>query len=126
MDDKPFLPSKVFDLQDTKSAQSLAQIYEGEYTAARSGGSTDDRDGKLQREYEDLEKMWENISSKLDALCNAHFTPKAVSTELLGRTRHSYQLCARRSQRARYRLFPTFLQHPWNQRFPLLNPHPHF
>lgn len=74
-DDKPFLPSKLFELQDTKSAHSLAQIYEEEYTA---GGAVDDRDGKLKKEHEELEMMWEGISTKLDALCNAHFTPKAV------------------------------------------------
>ncbi|PVG04879.1 Mpp10 protein [Serendipita vermifera] len=76
LDDKPFLPSKIFELQDTKSAQSLAQIYEDEYTAARTGGTIDDRDGKLQKEHEELESIWEGISSKLDALSNAHFTPK--------------------------------------------------
>ena len=77
-DDKPFLPSKIFELQDTKSARSLAQIYEDEYTAVRAGGTTDDRDGKLKKEHEELETLWENLSSKLDALCNAHFTPKTV------------------------------------------------
>ncbi|KAH9000704.1 U3 small nucleolar ribonucleoprotein complex, subunit Mpp10, partial [Lactarius hatsudake] len=56
VDDKPFLPSRFFELQDTKSKQSLAQVYEEEYTATQTGG--------------------EAISSKLDALSNAHFTPK--------------------------------------------------
>jgi U3 small nucleolar RNA-associated protein MPP10 len=80
IDDKPFLPSRIFELQDSKSAQSLTQIYEDEYTAARAGGpQLDDRDGKLQKEHEVLEKIWEGIAVKLDALCNAHFTPKAVS-----------------------------------------------
>jgi U3 small nucleolar RNA-associated protein MPP10 len=69
----------MFELQDTKSAQSLAQIYEDEYTATRTGGTIDDRDGKLQKEHEELEAIWEGISSKLDALSNAHFTPKNVS-----------------------------------------------
>ncbi|KAH9898432.1 U3 small nucleolar ribonucleoprotein complex, subunit Mpp10 [Cubamyces lactineus] len=78
VDDKPFLPSRFFELQDTKSKQSLAEIYEDEYTAARTGGvAGEDRDGKLKKEHEEIEKLWENICSKLDALCNAHFTPKA-------------------------------------------------
>ncbi|TFK89783.1 Mpp10 protein [Polyporus arcularius HHB13444] len=78
VDDKPFLPSRFFELQDTKSKQSLAEIYEDEYTAAQTGGATgDDRDGKLKKEHQEIEKLWENICSKLDALCNAHFTPKA-------------------------------------------------
>lgn len=73
----------MFELQDSKSTQSLAQIYEGEYTAAKAGGlQLDDRDGKLQREHEELEKIWEGITGKLDALCNAHFTPKAVRCHL--------------------------------------------
>ncbi|KAI0735201.1 U3 small nucleolar ribonucleoprotein complex, subunit Mpp10 [Earliella scabrosa] len=78
VDDKPFLPSRFFELQDTKSKQSLAEIYEDEYTAAQTGGAVgDDRDGKLKKEHQEIEKLWENICSKLDALCNAHFTPKA-------------------------------------------------
>ncbi len=80
IDDKPFLPSRVFELQDTKSKQSLAQIYEDEYTAAQTGGVVgDDRDGKLEVEHKEITRIWDAISSKLDALSNAHFTPKAVS-----------------------------------------------
>ena len=80
VDDKPFLPSRFFELQDTKSKQSLAQIYEEEYTAAQTGNAAgEDRDGKLKSEYDEITKIWEGISSKLDALSNAHFTPKTVS-----------------------------------------------
>ena len=79
VEDKPFLPSRFFELQDTKSSQSLAQIYEDEYTATQNGGvAGEDRDGKLKKEHEEIEKLWEGICSKLDALCNAHFTPKQV------------------------------------------------
>ncbi len=80
VDDKPFLPSRFFELQDSKSKQSLAEIYEDEYTTAQSGGiSGEDRDGKLKKEHQEIEKLWEGICGKLDALCNAHFTPKTVS-----------------------------------------------
>ena len=80
LDEKPFLPSKLIHLQDTKSAQSLAEIYEDEYSAARNGGvAGEDRDGKLAKEREEMERQWEKICAKLDALCNAHFTPKQVS-----------------------------------------------
>lgn len=83
VDDKPFLPSRFFELQDTKSKQSLAEIYEDEYTSAQAGGvAGEDRDGKLKKEHQEIEKLWEGICGKLDALCNAHFTPKAVSTFL--------------------------------------------
>lgn len=77
MDDKPFLASRFLELQDTKSKQSLSQIYEEEYTATQTGGvAGEDRDGKLKSEYDEITKLWEAISSKLDALSNAHFTPK--------------------------------------------------
>lgn len=77
-DTKPFLPSRTFELQDTKSQQSLAQIYEDEYVTTKEGGVVDDRDGKLEKEHKELEEIWEGITDKLDALCNAHFTPKRV------------------------------------------------
>ena len=78
MDDKPFIPSRFFELQDSKSQQSLAQIYENEYVAAQPGTSTDDRDGKLKKEHDEITKLWESICNKLDALCNAHYVPKQV------------------------------------------------
>ena len=81
LDEKPFLPSKLIHLQDTKSARSLAEIYEDEYSAAQNGGVTgEDRDGKLKKEHEEIERQWEKICAKLDALCNAHFTPKQASS----------------------------------------------
>ncbi|KAG6902877.1 hypothetical protein C0995_010046 [Termitomyces sp. Mi166 len=77
LDDKPFLPSRVFELKDTKSSQSLAQIYEDEYVKSQTGGvAGEDRDGKLKKEHEDIEKLWEGICHKLDALCNSYFIPK--------------------------------------------------
>lgn len=87
VDDKPFLPSRFFELQDTKSKQSLAEIYEDEYTAQTGGVAGEDRDGKLKKEHQELEKQWEQICGKLDALCNAHFTPKAVRIHDLSLTR---------------------------------------
>jgi len=78
LEDKPFLPSRFFELKDTKSTQSLAQIYEDEYIAARAGGSTGAIDEKLRKEHEEVERMWEGICNKLDALCNAYYTPKQV------------------------------------------------
>lgn len=84
VEDRPFLPSRFFELSDTKSKESLSQIYENEYVAAQSevppGAG---RDGKLAKEHEELDKLWEGICHKLDALCNAHFIPKQVVLTLL-------------------------------------------
>jgi len=83
VDDKPFLPSRFFELQDTKSKQSLAEIYEDDYTKTKTGtAGADDRDGRLAKEHEDITHLWESITSKLDALCNAHFTPKAPKSSI--------------------------------------------
>ncbi|KAF9569584.1 Mpp10 protein [Agrocybe pediades] len=76
LEDKPFLPSKILELQDTKSKHSLAQIYENDYVASQTGEAVDDRDGKLKKEHDEIDAMWETICSKLDALCNAYFVPK--------------------------------------------------
>lgn len=80
IDDKAFLPSRYFELQDSQSTRSLAQIYEDEYQAAASGEKTvDPRDAKLNKDHEEIDKLWNDICYKLDALSNLHFTPKAVS-----------------------------------------------
>ncbi|KAF8317444.1 Mpp10 protein [Clavulina sp. PMI_390] len=82
-DDKAFLPSRMFELDGSKSSRSLAQLYEDEFAATRDGtGVVDDRDGKLAKEHEELDKLWNAICYKLDALSNAHFTPKAPSAEI--------------------------------------------
>ncbi|KIO16454.1 hypothetical protein M407DRAFT_33900 [Tulasnella calospora MUT 4182] len=74
VDDKAFLPSKVLEISDKEAQKSLAEIYEDEYTTAASGeGRKDDR---LAQEHKEIEKSWGDICYKLDALCNAHFTPK--------------------------------------------------
>lgn len=79
LEDKPFLPSKFFELKDSKSSQSLAQIYESDYVASQTeGATTDDRDGKLKKEHDEINALWEGICGKLDALCNAHYVPKQV------------------------------------------------
>lgn len=79
VDARPFLPSRLFELDDQKSKRSLAQIYEDDFVAAQTGGvAGEDRDGKLAKEHEEVTQLWDAICYKLDSLCNAHFTPKQV------------------------------------------------
>lgn len=76
----PFLPSRFFELQDTQSTKSLAQIYEDDFQAQTSGGAAQDpRDAKLKQEHEEIDRLWGEICYKLDALSSLHFVPKAVS-----------------------------------------------
>lgn len=79
----PFLPSRFFELQDTQSSKSLAQIYEEEYQAAASGEKVKDaRDQKLQKAHEEIEGLWGEICYKLDALSSLNFVPKAPKASI--------------------------------------------
>ncbi|WVF71882.1 hypothetical protein IAT40_006692 [Kwoniella sp. CBS 6097] len=79
----PFLPSRYFELQDTQSTKSLAQIYEEEYQAATTGGKAKDpRDEKLRKEHEEIDKLWGEICYKLDALSSLNFVPKAPKAQI--------------------------------------------
>ncbi|WVO14641.1 hypothetical protein L204_102278 [Cryptococcus depauperatus] len=74
----PFLPSRFFELQDTQSSKSLAQVYEDEYHAATTGiKAVDRRDEKLKKAHDDIESLWSEICYKLDALSSLNFVPKA-------------------------------------------------
>jgi len=121
--DKPFLPSRYFEFKDTKSTQSLAQIYEDEFVAAQTGGvAGEDRDGKLKKERDEIQQLWEKISHKLDALCNTHFTPKQVCILICFLPRvllHFY--CD--SQRPLYRHSRTCQRQHWRMHSRLRSPH---
>lgn len=80
LDDKAFIPSRYFELDNAESSKSLAQIYEDDYKNAASGGKIEDaRDVKLNKDHEEIEALWGEICYKLDALSNLNFTPKQVS-----------------------------------------------
>ncbi|WVW82714.1 hypothetical protein I302_104725 [Kwoniella bestiolae CBS 10118] len=79
----PFLPSRYFELQETQSNKSLAQIYEEEYQAASSGTKvTDQRDEKLRKQHDEIEKIWNEVCYKLDALSSLNFVPKAPKAQI--------------------------------------------
>ncbi|KAE8219262.1 hypothetical protein CF319_g7012 [Tilletia indica] len=75
-----FLPSRMLELSDAKSGRSLAELYEEDYQAAGSSGATavgSAADRKLAAEHEAIAGLFEEVCGKLDALSNAHYTPKA-------------------------------------------------
>lgn len=79
--ERDYLPSRLVELNDKKSGKSLAELYEDDYVHG-AGKDGEDRDGKLKKEHDELEKVWDDICAKLDALANAHWVPKAVSPPL--------------------------------------------
>lgn len=66
-----------FELDDSKPQQSLAEIYEAEHLEnADPEGYMSKRDEKLKKEHETIEKLWADVSAKLDALSSWHYKPK--------------------------------------------------
>ena len=91
LDDKAFIPSRYFELDNAESSKSLAQIYEDDYKNAAGGNKVEDaRDAKLNKDHEEIDLLWGEICYKLDALSNLNFTPKQVSVAKSGGEAYQY------------------------------------
>lgn len=91
LDDKAFVPSRYFELDNAESSKSLAQIYEDDYKNAAGGNKVEDaRDAKLNKDHEEIDLLWGEICYKLDALSNLNFTPKQVSVAKGGGEAYQY------------------------------------
>lgn len=82
LDAVPFSASRVLELSDARSSKSLAELYEEEYQASRgeeAGESAprSEAETKLDNEHSAIAADMDALFSKLDALSNAHYTPKA-------------------------------------------------
>ena len=64
------------DVDDTKPQQGLADIYEAEHLRSTDPNYRDPRSEKLKREHAEINRLWKDISSKLDTLSNLHYKPK--------------------------------------------------
>lgn len=96
LDDKAFIPSRYFELDNAESSKSLAQIYEDDYKNAAGGNKVEDaRDAKLNKDHEEIDLLWGEICYKLDALSNLNFTPKQVSVAMGGREAYQYSRLTR-------------------------------
>ncbi|KAI9822766.1 MAG: U3 snoRNP protein [Thelocarpon impressellum] len=72
-----------FELDDSKPQQSLAEMYEEEHLRkVDPEGHRDKRDEKLDKERAEVERLWADVSSKLDALTSWHYRPKAPKPSL--------------------------------------------
>ncbi|OAL47138.1 Mpp10 protein [Pyrenochaeta sp. DS3sAY3a] len=71
-----------FELDDTKSGQGLAEIYEEEHQRATDPNFVEAKDEKLKKEHDEIAALWKTLSSKLDSLSSSHFKPKAAAPNL--------------------------------------------
>ncbi|RWA10572.1 hypothetical protein EKO27_g4527 [Xylaria grammica] len=70
-------------VEDTKSKQGLAEIYEEEHVKnANPDSYVSKADEKLRKEELEIQQMWKEISSKLDALSSWHYRPKPAAPTL--------------------------------------------
>jgi U3 small nucleolar RNA-associated protein MPP10 len=71
-----------FQLDDTKSGQGLAEIYEEEHLRTMDPNFVDAKDEKLKEEHEEISGLWKKLSAKLDSLSSSHFKPKPAAPNL--------------------------------------------
>ncbi|KAI8625729.1 Mpp10 protein-domain-containing protein [Xylariaceae sp. FL1651] len=73
----------LVELDDAKSKQGLAEIYEEEHVKnANPDSYVSKAEEKLHKEEKEIEQMWKEISSRLDALSSWHYRPKPVAPTL--------------------------------------------
>ncbi|KAG9848005.1 Mpp10 protein, partial [Aureobasidium melanogenum] len=71
-----------FELDDSKSKKSLAEMYEEEHLKATDPNYVDAKGEKTQKEQREIDALWRDISNKLDSLSSWHFKPKGPATQL--------------------------------------------
>ncbi|UKZ73300.1 hypothetical protein TrVFT333_000943 [Trichoderma virens FT-333] len=67
----------MVEVDDSKSSKGLAEVYEEEHIKnANPDTYVSQSDEKLQREEKEIEAMWKDVSSRLDALSSWNYRPK--------------------------------------------------
>lgn len=69
-------------LNQEKSKESLAQIYEKEYLKAVEKSNPEEKEEVESKEKQEIRRKMKTLFAKLDALANYHYTPKPAEPEL--------------------------------------------
>ncbi|KAG4436413.1 hypothetical protein IFR05_008106 [Cadophora sp. M221] len=73
----------LFELDDSKPQQSLAEMYEEEHVKAHNPDTyVSKSDEKLRKEEAEIDGLWKDVSAKLDALSSWHYKPKPAAPSL--------------------------------------------
>ncbi|RKF75334.1 U3 small nucleolar RNA-associated protein MPP10 [Golovinomyces cichoracearum] len=73
----------LFELDDNKPQQSLAEIYAEEHIKTTNPNTYISKlDEKVQKEEREIEVLWKEVCGKLDALSSWHFKPKPATPSL--------------------------------------------
>ncbi|EKD16554.1 U3 small nucleolar ribonucleoprotein Mpp10 [Drepanopeziza brunnea f. sp. 'multigermtubi' MB_m1] len=73
----------LFELDDSKPQQSLAQLYEEEHVKERNPDTyVSKSEEKIRQEENEIEGLWKDVSAKLDALSSWHYKPKPAAPSL--------------------------------------------
>ncbi|KAI9643130.1 U3 snoRNP protein [Ciborinia camelliae] len=73
----------LFELDDSKNQQSLAEIYEEEHVKNTNPDTYISKsDEKVQAQEKEVENLWRDVCAKLDALSSWHYKPKPAAPSL--------------------------------------------
>ncbi|ESZ92353.1 putative U3 small nucleolar ribonucleoprotein mpp10 [Sclerotinia borealis F-4128] len=73
----------LFELDDSKNKQSLAEIYEEEHVKNTNPDTfVSKTDEKVQAQEKEVENLWKEVCAKLDALSSWHYKPKPAAPSL--------------------------------------------
>eukprot|EP00039_Didymoeca_costata_P001067 m.49365 g.49365 ORF g.49365 m.49365 type:complete len:531 (+) comp10614_c0_seq1:219-1811(+) len=77
-----YKPRDDNDLNSEKSKLGLGELYEQQYLNATTSQKTTEAEEKQHSEHEEIKILMMELSTKLNALSNCHYTPPAVQAEI--------------------------------------------
>ncbi|OJJ03833.1 hypothetical protein ASPVEDRAFT_134493 [Aspergillus versicolor CBS 583.65] len=82
LSDRQHTQRSPVELEDSKSQQGLADLYEADHLRATDSNYVDPKNQKLSKERTEIGDLWREISSQLDTLSNWHYKPKAPQASI--------------------------------------------